>query len=579
VIGRHAKRLAYSPLAYVVGVWLLFIVWRPWFFGFIHDDWVLITPADQISDLTLAAGRSRPLQMLMVLAAKPVVGQSAMLWHMWGATTVLVSAICLQAFLSRVAAATFGVGSHFGIVSAIIAGVWMILPWGYGYAAWPVMFAALTSVPLFCLCGYFSLDLNPSRKTVMYAVTCFMLAGLFYEAFWLAWLPLLGISWLIFKRIPASGLRRFIWLCIAFGIAQIMLTGLNFLLTYWGSGGGKQLAGNPVHMVYRSIVEWPALVKVVFPMSPFMLMASIAFGMIAIALSGERWKASWVISMALIGGVLAAAVFAAAGYKLQARGLFSRTTIALNIWMCVAAVIPVSMAVRNLAESGWLAAIRQQSLRPWVYGAFQQVARGCSKFLYSVHVLGSMAITKAATYRNEIISTAFLTFLMVVGWMLLNIATASWQESRLWKRSWINQRKVIEAFPARSAAEHLRPGTLLVVDLPPRPDRSIEEFEAFWDIQFALDIAYPEFRRAREEGKSHLTVGRFSEFFVQRHGNDFIQRWCREPSYELFSFKAKHLAIWAPGEVTIRYVEMNDQTALTLGCTAKTAGPSSPRGS
>ena len=173
-------------------------------------------------------------------------------------------------------------------------------------------------------------------------------------------------------------------------------------------------------------------------------------------------------------------------------GVFSRSTLALNLWIAV--------------------------------------ATGLSFQLVTTFLRPGRAVPAA------------LAVFLVAG-----LALASVRETLRWKETWDFEQEVLRRIPVQV----LRATTgkiLLLADLP-TPAGRIEGFEAYWDISAALHLRHPDLAPRVE-----AAVSRGVEWETSWDGVVLRQSWCRQRSVPLWSLEASQVIEWKFAERESRII-------------------------
>jgi hypothetical protein len=497
-IATFARVRLFVPETAIVLVWLAAVSWRPWVLGFVHDDWLLFSINEPESTSLRDGGRTRPLYLWFHQLASLCLDDSAFGWHAVGALLVLISAFALYRFCEAVI--TRFAPAPLAARRAAIAGAcaWMLLPWGLGYSAWPVMFPGLLSIAAFCQFAAAMVSDRSLAARLPKACIWYALCNLIYEAFWFAFVPIVVLL------IALERERRVQTVVVAaavLGVIQAVFVAWNRVLTYWGGGYGKYLGSEIISGLTTSLREIPSEMAGAMGASTLLLVMTAAMLIVAAAVMTSRVRDHRYIAtigiVVLLGTIVSAGLFAAAGYKVTGQGVFSRTTIALNVW--------VTLAIATF----WYLLLANR--------------------LATIVVL-SFAVTLAAVLSRGL-----------------------FEQLLRWHRAWELELTALNRFPIHQLAGVKDP-ILLLADLPRTP-RVVETFEAFWDITAALHHKYPGTRLLLQ-----ATVMRKGEWFSRWDGQTLYQAWCRDSETPIWTLPAPQLMVWRdqdrqistpPGPLTI----------------------------
>jgi hypothetical protein len=481
-IATLARARLFVPETAIVLVWLAAVAWRPWVLGFVHDDWLLFSINEPEGAGSRDGGRTRPLYLWFHQLASFFLGDSAFGWHAVGALVVLVSAFALFRFFDAVIARF--ARSPLAARQAAVAGAcaWMLLPWGLGYSAWPVMFPGLLSVAAFCQFAAVMVSDRPLSARLPKACIWFALCNLIYEAFWFAFVPIVVLL------IALERERRVQTVVVAaavLGVIQAVFVAWNRVLTYWGGGYGKYLGSDVIRGLTTSLRELPSEMAGAMGASRLLLVMTAVMLVVAAAVMTARVRDHKYVAaigiVILLGTIVSAGLFAAAGYKVTGQGVFSRTTIALNVWLTLAIA-----TFFYLLLASRVAAI----------------------------VVLSFAVTLAAVLSRGL-----------------------FEQVLRWHRAWELELTALNRFPIHQLAGAKDP-ILLLAELPRTP-RVIETFEAFWDITAALHHKYPGTRPPLS-----ATVMRKGEWISRWDGQTLYQAWCFDPEKPIWILPAPRLMVW-----------------------------------
>jgi hypothetical protein len=490
---RGASRLT-LPLALSVA-WLLLVAWRPYSFGFYHDDWPTVVMADRVKNLfELFHEPSRPLYLFSLYGLRLVLGPSAWAWQ---------AALALLHLLSAwgVARAVHALpGSERettpSVWPGLLAGVaWLAFPWSLGYSAWPVMLPPLLGMTA----AIWSLVLvagNPTRGRLVASGLLLCVGWTVYEATWFFWFPW---AFLIILTARDGPMRRSFWLyfgCIA--AVQVFVVVANRLLAATTTTS-KHFTGQVVSTLetgQRLLQEELAtqLEGVGAPLA----VALLALLVLAMNVAVRRRSLSVLLlqcGACLAGIAVAVLLYAAAGYAIQWQGLFSRTTMPISFWLAML----IGGFLRVTESSG--------TVSRWLARSAGGLA--CAAF-----------------------------------------AIALIRESHPWQESWKEQRAVVAAFPAE-VLNLANPQTLMLMDLP-RGAAPVYGFSAFWDISGALMSRLPRSQTNSPVSHAYATVIREPELRTTWDGEFVRQAWCTSPNNILWKLPAQRVFVWRyPGNEVV----------------------------
>jgi len=498
----YSVRATYAAPVAILIVWAIFVAWRPVILGFYHDDWSLLTVASPYgAPLLSGGGQTRPLYVGLGYLAVTLFGTNTYLWHTYGALLVLVVAMILYLCGYEVAKALNPDNGSARFAAMVGAASWMLFPWGLGYAAWPVMFPGLWQVGLVGLSAW--LVLLDSRKPANLVVAALALVAstLIYEAFWLSFLPIALLALAVDQK---KSVWNAIRVALALGLPQSLVICWSLYVGSIGGGGGKRVNTRLLDLLGQlptRLAQWSGLD------------VAIVYGLLCIALLGLaliiwlyiRNRAISLILVATTSGILISAIiFSAAGYALTPSGVFSRTFIAINLWLAV------------------------------LIAALFAVAAGTQMLGKAYRAVGVAAL------------------------VVLGVFSVS--ETLRWAESWEFQKAFLAGVPEAATTLGAQ-SDILVLEMPDRVGR-IESIGAFWDATAAVYMMAPKLREAIEGDRLWVTVSRAAEWRTHWDGEELTQYWCREPETPLWKRSAAVAYSLAPGTSRLEVIEAD----TSLGC-------------
>jgi MFS family permease len=507
----HARRyLDIAGPVLLAAAWAALVAWRPFAFGFYHDDWVSVAlPLDRSSSLAelLARDPGRPLYLLILRGLRGALAAHAWAWQ---AVLAVLHLACAVAVASA-ANALFGRDEETRATwqwPGVIAGIsWLAFPWSLGYSAWPVMLPPLVGM----IMAAWSIALAArasSRRNLVLAGLLLCASWTIYEATWFFWLPpaLLLVAGVDQRRRP----KRLLWTFVgATAALQVAFVFLNRLLAA-GSPMAKQLSGRLLstlgtdkHLLGAQL--FPQLEAVWLP-----LLVAIGVLLLCAAAAAVR-DGEWIrllvhVSVAVSGAAISVLLYAAAGYGIEWEGLFSRVTLAISFWLAMV----VGALVHASNGAGW------KALRWGGRGA-------------------GLAISAA-------------------------LAVSLLQQSQPWRRSWEEQQAIVAAIPD-TVVKLANPKTMVLMDLPRGP-APVYNFSAFWDISGALVAKLPSAQTLPSSTHAYAAVIRPAELRTSWDGRVVRQAWCSSPDSTLWELPAERAFLW-------RYAEKDAvplQAGFAIGC-------------
>ncbi|NLF01629.1 MAG: hypothetical protein GX601_11700 [Anaerolineales bacterium] len=317
------------------GLWilptLLFIAlytWRPFTLGFYSDDWSNLVEStrygapfslERLLRFMEVVPYARPLQIVEQYVASSLFGSSAVAWHLGLIALVAVSCWALHRFL-----VALGADSR---VATSTCALWLVFPWALGYRAWPIAVPILLSVICF-LSGSTAL----LRLRAWPAVAWYTAGMLIYEAFYFQFAVILAI------RLASADTRR--W-ALRQALAPLFLVQVMLIV------GNRWAASVQPHMAKQFDDTWMVTLLSEFVHLPVNMAGAVVtgrwlalglvislfvvFGVLALR-AKERSRRVALLAVSL-GVVLSLVVLVIAGYYLYPVGHFSRTFVAVNVWM------------------------------------------------------------------------------------------------------------------------------------------------------------------------------------------------------------------------------------------------------
>ncbi|SEQ32209.1 hypothetical protein SAMN05428969_2723 [Devosia sp. YR412] len=476
-----------APLLAIVLGWIICISWRPLVLGFYHDDWSLLTVTSPYGAPLVSGGLSRILYVGLGYAAVTLFGANPVPWHIYGAILVLVtSGFVYLGCLAVARKLAFNPGSA-RWAACLAALVWMLTPTSLGYAAWPVMFPGLWAVCLMMASVYLVATGSNSLPPLFAAAFCLILSTLIYEAFWFCFVPMAILVFALNKeRRWFTALR----VLAILGGAQLSVIGWSLFLAADGRGTGKQVTA-PFVDILNTAPRWLAELFFTSLSTAHVL---IIVGLVILAAVYWRLSAYRPIVIALlavsIGAATTMTLFYAAGYGMTAKGIFSRTYIAFNVWLALAVCIGALVALDK--------------------------ARGLSRL---------------------VLASALIAGLIWIGGKSIT-------QTMRWAEAWTYQQQLLAGIPEAPPFD-TQQHTALIWSLPNRSDK-VESIGAIWDTTAALYVTRPGWRPFLEKGQLWATASQSGIWKTTWDGKKVSQSWCVSPDVPLWSIDAKQVVIYNP---------------------------------
>jgi hypothetical protein len=504
--------------------WCLLFAWRPFFLGFYHDDWVMLSIRGATFDDIFIKGMNRPLLVMLLYLMVGVVPKTSFAWHAIGAIIALLVAFSVyyacKILISKIFQGISEPSNSFaGLIGALL---WLTAPWALGFNAWPVMFLSQLSVAFFCLSLVILLSNIDIKKKIAYLLI-FQLTGFaLYEAFWLACVPLYLI-YLVAKKEKDSLFTK-VSVAVVLCLCQLSAIIMNRYAASYGAVS-KSFNDAWANTFSHQFLNLPATLLQPFGKWAWLLMALLVSALLCVRNEqgrvSLRLAACWALGMlgflfifikplpnpisiystwlligaccisiyfylnrvdarivgllaCIVGVLLSVLLNAMAGYGFTGKGLFSRTSMAMTLWSCL----------------------------------------GIAIFVAHAQLLGAIC------FRNA----AFLGIIIISGLL-------TYQQAGEWQSAWANQKVTIANLtPLANDAN----GTYLVET---NGHATVEGFAAYWDIEAAI------------KGEKHKDKNDKRRFFSTRNGvfnstwdgEIFSQSYCGKDGVKVWEFHAERV--------------------------------------
>lgn len=478
-----------KSLVLVLIVWLLLVAWRPFFFGFYHDDWSSVAlPLDRSSDLlTLLKGDpGRPLYLIVLYGLRAVFKDHFEIWQLALALIHLFSAIGIYVAMTYLYNGNDRNGGR--SCGAVAAVLWLVVPWSLGYSAWAVMLPPDLGM-LLAICAIIVV-VKPgiNTKRVCFSIGLLIASWLIYEATWMVWFPFAVL--LLVRSFERNELRRY---AMQFFILALVAQGLFVVFNRIASTQslqGKKLSAN---ILATLDTDWHLFLNQLLPslVGKDLMEWSLALLLVCVIANLPRWISSpskWMQPICmLIGMATSVLIYAAAGYGIEWTGLFSRVTLSISFWLV--------FLFAGLFAMAWGGAARPVKL---------------------LALIGLLGVLSPLTYSTV-------------------------QQSMLWKKSWDEQQQILRALP-QSVINLANRQTLILVDAP-RGTGPVYTFSAFWDISGAIILRMPEYVNDKKP-PVFATMARKGEWRTTWDGVMVRQAWCHSPDSPIWGLETSKLYLW-----------------------------------
>lgn len=487
----NIKTVKVAPIIFILTTWLISVSWRPFLFGFYHDDWSTINlPIDSTPLIQLLSDDiTRPIYVLIIYALRLIFGPNAFVWQAFDAIINLVCSLSIYMLFVSVMKSPSANDFSVRIGGGGAAILWLLFPWAFGYSAWPIMSPPMIGMALTCI-GLSMLFLEEAKTSYkIFGAVFVVLAWLIYEAFWFVWVPFAVISFL--RELKNKNIRRQYLISISIlGLMQTFAILLNRVLSSV-SKASKTFNISMFDTFVSNVELLPAKLKDLLGNMYYLLGLVLIFLIIAaITASYKRKKSIYAFFSCLsllFGFIGAVLLYSAAGYTLELKGLFSRTMICTSLYLAFFGGVLLQLASSDKSR----------------------ITRYVSIFLTSI-----IAIVFFVTSVNE---------------------------SKYWINSWKAQKEIIENLPI-SMVELLEPDSIVLANI----DRSIihyDTFGAYWDIS-GLVYTRIKINKAAFNNHAYATVLQKEKWYTTWDGNEVVQYFCDNLNQPLWKLKATKAYIW-----------------------------------
>lgn len=464
----------------VLLVWFAFYSLRPWVLGFYHDDWSMLVESTNYGSpfsftrlsWFMTSFTSRPLSGFLYYLFTSVLGKSAFAWQTALALTVLFVALALRGLVISL---TRFLEIKVQWFADVAVSFWLVFPWAMGATAWPTSSAPLFSVLFFAWgTAQFFNRLDKSKLPGITTYLLFFASFLTLEAFYGQYLVLIGLALLTRWR------RHFPWRLVTLPLAILTVIQVAFVL--WNRlsprflpGFTKVFYGQWWQLTFSSWRRLPHLLfksanEVELPLKLGVGVLGVLFGISLVRVriglkKSTRKQIAFILGALLLSGtgvLLAILVYGLAGYGIETIGLFSRTTMSLNVWLLL-----IIALLLGLAEK-----------------------------------LVSASLKKA--------------FGLTLFGLFLCLALATVIRTQDWAEGWQLQKQILAQAPVAQISQ--TDPQAAVIFAGPYVHKGIHIFVATWDISAAMNNTYPQLRF--KAGAEKWRGGRL--FTVQR---DWVTSW------------------------------------------------------
>jgi len=437
-------------LAIPVIVFVSLFAPRIFVMGWYHDDWSLIVEPRYIGsvdyfDYVRTLYADRPLDGVpMALVHWLWDGRAATL-NLVTSAFVAASGWSLYGYLRQL---TSLAGDHTCIWPAMATAAWFAMPWALGYQLFATIALWLFSMVAFliaaiCWTGFM---VHGGRHRLVFGSLAMLAAFLGYQAWYLGFFGIVGVALALAP--PHDLLWRRARIVLLAGFAVQILAVTEALVTTQ-----KTVGVNVFLTAANILVHLPRAFGSPFgpywivPLGLFAVMGAIAIRQTRFLPRETALRLALAFAASGAAMMIATLPFSAAGYAVTGLGVFSRTTMSVNLWCAV-----------------------------------------------SLAVLGMNA--GAATPARWRMAAAFAM-------LIAAFATASAFRMGDWAASWRRQQEIVAAFPV-SALEQMPADSVVAMD-EPRSIGGVEVFAASWDISSAV-YSRPDARTLFPQGKRPIII-------------------------------------------------------------------------
>jgi hypothetical protein len=407
--------------------WLIFTILhlpRPFFIGLYHDDWfhfyapILLSPAELYSFLMEIGGR--PLYGLNLWLVYVIWNGDPAYLTMIMSLLVGLTAISLYFFIKKI------YFNHSKGTTAALLGTsfWLAIPWGFGYSLWPTACLTLTGIIFFLWSQFNLISFYRGGLKINIIFMSFFLSLAFgtYQAMFFGFIPTILLIFYKNKNIKRLAIIGLI--CILIQLIFLYIT---------KQSSGKSFDFHITRLISAFLFGLPLTLKSTFYnlwLIPFFLTSLIFIRYIKINFIKNIKYNIYLLITLFISISLSIYIFTLAGYSLTGIGIFSRTTIGVNIWLSV------------------------------FFGIFLCNSITCNK-------------------RTSITTTYTLVFCL-----LITMVLASINQTINWAKSWKHQIEIIKDLPYSNFI-NIPMNSVVLID-EPLDINGITIFGASWDISSAI---------------------------------------------------------------------------------------------
>ena len=305
-------------------------IFRPLNTGIYHDDWfhlyapLLMSPLELDHFLLYEIG-GRPLYAFaLFLIYKYWNGNIPFLTIMMS-IIVGITAISLYFFIKKL----FDNENNNKKISSLCVSIWISIPWGLGYSLWPTACITLIGLSFFLWSQFYAIDyFQTGKKYKLIIISVLMILSFaMYQAMYLSFISTILYLYAKNDINSKSNIKRLIEIAIISIIIQIIFVYISKQYS------GKTIDSNILLMITNILYHFPKAIIATFGI--FIFLPLIVIYYIFKENKAQILNDKKIIIIFLISIFVSMHLFTFAGYAISGIGVFSRTTMGINIWIVV----------------------------------------------------------------------------------------------------------------------------------------------------------------------------------------------------------------------------------------------------
>lgn len=320
-------RMVFShPYSLIVLFWSLCYIWRPLYFGFYSDDYTVLFeplkfhPASEWLDYYTNLYSNRILAGVFSYVLLGAFKVNPFLWQLYGATVVLAeSLLFFKALQTLNALQTARLDRK---IIALIACLWIINPFSFGFTAWPAHMVTGLCVVAFLLAFIAYFQERFLASFIFYSISCLTL-----EAYYFQFILFLGLSWIYQHRFSLKR-TRLVHHLVVFSLLQLSFILYNRLIQ-----NGTRKSFNPDFILTRVLGVLRNPMYWIEALIPLLIGAFF----VALLIRNVRKMRNRSIephhaALLLLGfcALVNLLMYMSVGYSIRPFGIASKTTIAIS---------------------------------------------------------------------------------------------------------------------------------------------------------------------------------------------------------------------------------------------------------